>query len=80
MDVKILYSSIPQSDGLKACEIFLMENGFTSMEISNITKVIHFILTHNYFEFNDKSYIQTNGTAIKKKNGPHICKHIYVET
>ena len=78
MDVKTLYSSIPHSDGIKACKIFMIENGLTSLEIRNTTKIIDFILTHNYFEFNDKSYIQTHGTAMEK-NGPHICKHVYVE-
>ena len=70
MDVKTLYSSIKHSDGTKACEIFMIENGFTSMEISNIAKIIHSILTHNYFEFNDKSYVQTHGTAMGTKMAP----------
>ena len=48
----------------------MTENGSTSMEISNITKVIDFILTHKYFEFNDESYIQTHGTAMEKKKAP----------
>ena len=30
MDVKALHSSIPQSDGIKRCEIFMIENGFPS--------------------------------------------------
>ena len=62
MDVKALYNSIPHSDGIKACEIFMIENGFPSMEISNTTKIIH-----NYFEFYHESYIQAHGTAIEKK-------------
>ena len=70
MDVKTLYNSIPHSDGIEACKIFKIENGFTSIEISNITKIIDFILTHNYFEFNDKSYIQTHGTAMGTKMAP----------
>ena len=53
MDVKTLYSSIPHSDGIKACETFMIENGSPSMEISDITNIIDFIFTHNYFEFND---------------------------
>ena len=64
MDVKALYSGIPHSDGTKACEISMIKNGFPSMEISNITKIIDFISTHNYFEFNDESYVQTGRTAI----------------
>ena len=64
MDVKALYSSISHSDGIKACETFMIENGFPSTEISSITKIIDFILTYNYFKFNDESCIQTHGTAI----------------
>ena len=45
MDVKTLYSSIPHSDGIKACKIFMIENGFTSTEVSSITNIIDFILT-----------------------------------
>ena len=53
--------------------------GFPSMEISNITKIIDFILTNNYLEFTNKSYIQTHRSAMEIKNVPHICKHVYVE-
>ena len=60
MGVRALYSSIPHSDGIKACEIFMIENDFPSMEISNITQIIDFILTHNYFELSDESYMQTH--------------------
>ena len=72
MDVRALYSSILHSDGIKACEIFMKENGFPSMDISNITIIIDFTSTHNFFEFNDKSYIQTRRTAMGKKWSPHI--------
>ena len=73
MDVNTLYSSIPHSDGIKACEIFMTLNCFPSTEISSITKIKDFIFTHNYFEFNDKSYIQTHGTAILKKVQTYLC-------
>ena len=43
MDVKALYCSIPHSDGRKACEISMIENGTPSMKISNITKILDFI-------------------------------------
>ena len=72
MDVKTLYSSIPHSDGIRACEIFVIENGLTSMEISNIAKIIDFILTHNYFELDDINYIQPHGTAMGTKMTPHM--------
>ena len=70
MDVKALYSSIPHSDGMKACEIFMIENGFPSMEISNITNTLDFALAHNYFEISDETYIQTHETAKGTKMAP----------
>ena len=77
MDVKALYSSIPHSDGIKAGEIFMIKNGFTSMEIRNIIKIRHFILTHSYLEFNDECYVQTHGTAMGKKWPPHMQTYLY---
>ena len=64
MDVN---SSIPHSDGIKE---FMIENGFPCIEISNIAKIIDFILTHNHFKFNDESNIQTHGTAMGTKMAP----------
>ena len=71
MDSKALDSNIPHPDGIKACEIFMIENGFPSMEINNINKITAFILTH-YLEFNDESYANTHGTAMLKKLPPHM--------
>ena len=42
MDVKALHSSFPHSDGIKACQISMIENGFPSTEINNITKIRDF--------------------------------------
>ena len=78
MDAKALYSSIPHSDGIEACKHIVIESGIPSMEISIITEIIYFILTHNYFEFIDESYILIHGTAMGKKL-PHICKHIFAK-
>ena len=64
LNVKALCSSNPQSDEIKACANFIIKDGFHSMEVSNITKVIDFILQHNYLKFDDESYIQTHGTAM----------------
>ena len=55
----------------------MIENGLASMEISNIAKIIDFISTDKYFEFNDESYIQTHGTAIGKKMAPTYA-HIFI--
>ena len=39
MNVKALYSSLPHSDGIKACENLVIKNIFQSMEISSIAKI-----------------------------------------
>ncbi|CAJ0952396.1 unnamed protein product [Ranitomeya imitator] len=66
MDVKSLYSNIPHQDGLNACKFFL-EN--TGTDANSVVKLIKFILTHNYFEF-DKIYLQETGTAMGSKMAP----------
>ena len=78
MDVVTLYSSIPHSEGIKACEIFMIENGFTSMKISSITNIID-LLQHT--TTSNLTINHTFNLMIRQweKNGPHICKHIYVE-
>ena len=78
MDVKALCTNIPHSDGVKVCEIFMIENGIPSMEITNVTQIIHFILTHNCFEFNDESYIQAHETAMGTKWPQHMQTYLYV--
>ncbi|CAJ0963985.1 unnamed protein product [Ranitomeya imitator] len=63
MDVKSLYSNNPHQDGLNTCKFFL-EN--TGTDADSVVKLIKFILTHNYFEFDNKIYLQENGTAMGK--------------
>ena len=72
MDVEAFYSSFPHSDGIEACKNFMIEYGFHSMEFSNITKIIDFILTHKCLEFNDEFYIQTHGTVMGSKMAHHM--------
>ncbi|CAJ0951224.1 unnamed protein product [Ranitomeya imitator] len=66
MDVESLYSNIPHQDGLNACKFFL-EN--TGTDTDSVVKLIKFILTHNYFEFN-KMYLHETGTAMGGKMAP----------
>ena len=77
-DVKALFCCVPHTVGMKSFDNFMIENGFHSIKICNITKIIEFILAHNYFEFNDESYIQTHGIVMDQEM-THTCIHIYVE-
>ena len=70
MDVTGLYSNIPHNEGIQACEIFLKENGFTETKAQDLASLIKFVLTHNVFVFNNKAFIQTQGTAMGTKMAP----------
>ncbi|CAJ0954764.1 unnamed protein product [Ranitomeya imitator] len=67
MGMESLYSNIPHQDGLNACKFFL-EN--TGTDADFVVKLIKFILTRNYFEFDNKIYLQETGTAMGRKMAP----------
>ncbi|CAJ0964410.1 unnamed protein product [Ranitomeya imitator] len=76
MDVESLYSNILHQDGLNACKFFL-EN--TGTDADSVVKLIKFILTHNYFEFYNKIYLQNTGTAMRSKMAPQYANLIMVK-
>ena len=70
MDVNSLYTNIPHADGVAACRAFLNKHNIQSDIATDIPILIDFILKHNTFTFNDKYYLQTNGTAMGTKMAP----------
>ena len=70
MDVSSLNNNIPHADGVAACRAFLNKHNIQSDIANDITILIDFILKHNTFTFNDKYYLQTNGTAMGTKMAP----------
>ena len=70
MDVNSLYTNIPHADGVAACRAFLNKHSIQSDIATDIHILIDFILKHNTFTFNDKYYLQTNGTAMGTKMAP----------
>ena len=70
MDVDSLYTNIPHADRVAACRNFLNEHNIQSDIATDISILIDFILRHNTFTFNDKYYLQTNGTAMGTKIAP----------
>ena len=61
MDVNSLYTNIPHADSDRLPNLPQLIS--TDIPIS-----IDFILKHNTFTFNDKYYLQNNGTAMGTKN------------
>ena len=71
IDVTSLYSNIPHSDGIKACEHFLNLNpegrGIFTESVSDL---ISTVLTKNHFQLNGDNYLQTMGCAMATKMAP----------
>lgn len=65
LDVNLLYIWTPHAVGLRAVQHFLTQNPLTNSKQANfILDSTHFCLTHNYFLFDSKFYLQTQSTAM----------------
>ena len=59
-----LYTNIPHIDGITRVAKFIRNHGATPQEIELCETLLPHILQKNYFQFNDKIYLQISGTAI----------------
>ena len=66
MDVKSLYTNIPNNEGVHAVRNLLSSSG-KSILTPIITKLLWLILTLNNFVFNGFNYLQTNGVSMGTK-------------
>ena len=64
IDIKSLYTNIPNREGIDASTKHLNNHDTTGVNIQMIRSMLELILENNYFEFNDKYYLQTHGTAM----------------
>ena len=73
LDVKSLYTNIPQEEGIEAClKAILNYYGDTPpLHTSYIKQMMVFILKHNYFTFNGRFYQQIQGTAMGSPFAPN---------
>ena len=72
LDVSSLYTNIPNSEGTEACKIMLNNmrpNARTPLNDSLI-KLLTLVLSKNNFDFNEKHYLQTGGTAMGTRVAP----------
>ena len=70
MDVKSLYTNIPNDEGVRATRTFLSRAG-KALLIPVITKFLWLILTLNNFIFNGINFLQTNGASMGTKCAPN---------
>ena len=69
MDVKSLYTNIPNHEGIDAVRSLLTQSDKQS-QIPVITSFLWLILTLNNFTFNDKHFLQTSGVSKGTKCAP----------
>jgi hypothetical protein len=72
IDVSSLYTNIPNQEGIEACSKLLRLKRPVTHRPSNdsITEMLHYVLTKNNFDFNEKHYLQIGGTAMGTKVAP----------
>lgn len=69
LDVSSLYTNIPHTEGIQACQKFLRQK-YSRDKTNDLISIIKFILENNYFCFLDKFYHQTSGTAMGTRMAP----------
>ncbi len=72
LDVKSLYTNIPQWEGLAVIQRLLNTKRPGNILPTNqdILRLLHLVLTLNHFEFNDTHWTQINGVAMGSKSSP----------
>ena len=71
MDIKSLYTVIPNDCGLKALAHFLDKRPVLQPATSTLTRLAELVLTLNTFSFNGAFYRQVAGVAMGSKMGPN---------
>ena len=71
MDVKSLYTVIPNNSGLQALAYFLDKHNVKEPSASTLTRLAELVLTLNSFSVNNEYYRQLGGVAMGSKMGPN---------
>ena len=81
MDVKSLYTVIPNDSGLQALAYFLDKRPVLDPPTSTLTRLAELVLTLNAFSFDNQYYRQVGGVAMGSRMGPnYACLFVgYIE-
>ena len=71
MDVKSLYTVIPNDCGLQALAYFLDKRAVKEPSTPTLTRLAELVLTLNSFSFNNEYYRQLGGVAMGSRMGPN---------
>ena len=79
MDVKSLYTNIPNDEGMEVVKSFFRTRARPGDSVLSkvIITFLTLILTLNNFLFNDEHYIQINGCSMGTKCAPPLCLSFY---
>ena len=70
MDIKGLYTNIPNDYGLNTMKYFLEKREIQNPPTHTLLRLAELVLTQNCFSFDDAFYSQTGGTMIGTPFGP----------
>ena len=70
MDFTSLYTNIPHGADIQACQEVWEERNVKDPSTQTLIKLLTLILKCNNFKFNDKLYLQIQGTAMGKARAP----------
>jgi hypothetical protein len=70
MDVKSLYTVIPNDEGLIALKHFLERRKVEELPTCTLLRLAELVLSQNHFEFNGDYFTQKRGVAMGTKMGP----------
>ena len=81
MDIKSLYTVIPNDEGFRALQYYLDKREILEPPTPTLLRMAELVLTLNTFEFNGEYYKQTGGVAMGSRLGPnYACLFVgYVE-
>ena len=71
MDIKLLYTVIPNDGGLCALEYYLDKREMLEPPTDTLLRMAELVLTLNTFELNGEFYKQTGGVAMGSRLGPN---------
>ena len=70
LDVQSLYTNIPHSEGIDACQSTLNTRQVLQPPTEDLIHVMKYILTKNNFVFEREHYLQIQGTAMGTRMAP----------
>ena len=72
LDVKSLYTNIPQDEGIQYCLDAMTQHYGQNLPLSvnKLRQMFEFVLRGNYFEFNDQLFLQIHGTSMGTPMAP----------